>query len=221
MNAALARLTPGERRFVVGVAVVLFVVINLFWVWPHFSDFGDLRSRGQTADVKLGSYQGVMQQADRLRPELAKLEGEGAVVPAEDQSVEFFRTIQAQAMRSGVQFIGNSRTTTRTNQFFLEQVQTITVQATEKQLVDFLYNLGSGGSLIRARSLSVHPDQSRQQLNATITLIASYQKNPKAPGPAAASRAAIAPPAPRTALTNKPVPPGNATSAPPGPPKKK
>ena len=223
MNAALARLTPGERRFVVAVALILFLVINIFWVWPHFSDFSDLRSRAQAADLKLASYQGVIQQVERLKAELSRLEGEGASVPPDDQSVEFFRTVQAQAMKCGVQFIGNSRTTTRTNQFFLEQIQTITVQATEKELVDFLFNLGSGDSLIRARSLAVHPDSSRQQLNATITLIASYQNNPKAPSATAtpAPRVAAAPPVPRAVLTNKPAIPGGAAPALTGSQKKK
>jgi hypothetical protein len=243
MNKALAQLSPGERRFVVAVAVVLFLVVNIFWVWPHFSDFGDLRDRGQAADVKLANYQGVIQKADLLAPELRKMESGGASVPAEDQTTEFFRTVQAQAMRSGVQFIGSSRTTTRTNQFFLELIQTISVQATEKQLVDFLFNLGSGDSLIRARSLSVHPDQPRQQLNATITLIASYQKNPKAasanPTPKAITNAggpevpgpkkvllpgagsAASAPGSKPALTNRPVPPGNTPPTPTGTPKKK
>jgi hypothetical protein len=216
MNAALAKLSPGERRFVVGVALTLFIVINVFWVWPHFSDYSDLRSRGQAAEIKLANYQGVIQKADRLKPELSKMEGEGAAVLPEDQSVQFYNTIQAQAMKSGVQFLNNNRVAPRTNQFFIELVQTITVQATEKQLVDFLYNLGIGGSLIRARSLSVHPDPSRQQLNASITLIASYQKNPRTATAAPAPRTSAPPataapppvPAPAPGSVPKPLPPG-------------
>jgi hypothetical protein len=210
MNKAFAQLSPGERRFVVVVTVIMFVVINVWLVWPHFSDFGDLQSRGQAAEVKLANYRGVIVKADSLRLELSKLEGEGAAVPPADQATEFYRNIAAQALQSGVQVLVNSRTMTRTNQFFLEQIQTITVQATEKQLVDFLYNLGTGNSLIRARSLSVHPDQSRQQLNATITLIASYQKNSKAQAAAApAPRVPAAAPTntgPRATPVNKPLP---------------
>jgi len=64
--------------------------------------------------------------------------------------------------------------------------------------VDFLYNLGAGDSLVRVRNLSIRPDQNRQQLAASITLIASYQKNPKlTPAPAATPAATpkTAPPA--------------------------
>ncbi len=202
MNQFLSRLTHSERRFVVGVALVLFIVLNLFWVWPHFSDWDNLQGRLNSARASLQNYNAGIQQGERLKPELSKLEGEGASVLPEDQATAFFQTINAHAIQSGVILGGNSRTTTRSSQFFMEQVQTIAVQATEKQLVDFLYNLGSGNSLIRARSLSVHPDPSRMQLSASITLVASYQKNPKVnTGTPAAKSAAPAgtPPTPKSA----------------------
>jgi len=50
----------------------------------------------------------------------------------------------------------------------------------EPQLVDFLYKLGNGSSLIRVRDLSLQPDPPRQKLAADIQLVASYQKNPTA-----------------------------------------
>jgi hypothetical protein len=87
-----------------------------------------------------------------------------------------------------------TRVTQRTNnQFFLEQSQTVTTTAKEQELVDFLYNLGSSNSLIRVRDLGLRPDQPRQQLNANIKLVASYQKNlPVRAAPAAAARTAAA-----------------------------
>jgi hypothetical protein len=94
----------------------------------------------------------------------------------------------------------------------MEQIQTLTVQSGEKPLVDFLYSLGSGESLVRVRDLSVRPDQPRQQLAASVTLIASYQKNAKAaPAPATATT-----PKSASAVTPKTVPataPKNATPA--------
>jgi hypothetical protein len=74
----------------------------------------------------------------------------------------------------------NARSQSRTNQFFIEQLQNITVMARDEQLVNFLYNLGSGNSLIRVRDLSLHPEGTRLQLVANIRLAASYQKNPVA-----------------------------------------
>ena len=60
------------------------------------------------------------------------------------------------------------------------QVQNINVLATEEQLIDFLYKLGSGASMIRVRDLELQPDQAHQKLSANIKLVASYQKNPVA-----------------------------------------
>jgi Tfp pilus assembly protein PilO len=74
---------------------------------------------------------------------------------------------------------------TKTNEFFVEQSQNISVTATDEQLVNFLYKLGSGASMIRVRDLELQPDSARTRLNANIQLVASYQKNPSAPARAA------------------------------------
>ena len=180
MKTYLSKLNPSERRFVVGVALVFFLVINIFWVWPHFSDWSDLQRRLSAARSDLTLRETTIQQGERLKPEINKMLSASADVPPEDQAVQFLRTIQTQAAQSGVGVTGNGRLVTRTNQFFIEQIQTITVQSGEKQLVDFLYNLGQGNSLVRVRDLSLRPDQARQQLAASITLIASFQKTSKA-----------------------------------------
>jgi len=57
-------------------------------------------------------------------------------------------------------------------------VVNINVLATESQLIDFLYKIGSGASMIRVRDLELQPDALHQRLNANIRLVASYQKNP-------------------------------------------
>lgn len=179
-----------------------------------FLGLGKLKGRLLGARVKLANYQAMIQQADRIKPELAKMESDGMAVPAEDQSVEFMRTIQAQAGQSGVGITGYGHQTSRTNdQFFTELSQTISGVATEKQLVGFLYDLGSGNSMVRVRSLSVHPDQSRQQLNANVTLVASYQRRaqPQTAAPAVARKsnppaAAPSSPAPSSAAPPRPAP---------------
>src|SRR5208282_4286945 len=87
---------------------------------------------------------------------------------------------------SGIAGVNYSRSTMHTNEFFVEQVQNISVTATDEQLVDFLYKLGSGASMIRVRDLDLQPDGAHTRLNANIQLVASYQKNPAAPSRAAA-----------------------------------
>ena len=179
MKKYLAHLRPMERRLVVGVAVVLVVVLNAVFIWPHFSDWGKLRQRLDDAHRKLKLYQTAVAQIPSLAAQVKAFASEGEFVALEDQSVNFMRTVQSQSAQSGVAIVNTSRQLTRTNDvFFIEQVQNINVLATEEQLVDFLYKLGSGASMIRVRDLELQPDQPRQKLSANIRLVASYQKNP-------------------------------------------
>jgi hypothetical protein len=87
------------------------------------------------------------------------------------------RTIQQQSASTGVSIVNSSRSITHTNDvFFVEQIQNISVSATDSQLVSFLYNLGNDPSMIRVRDLELQPDNPRQRLNASIQLVASYQR---------------------------------------------
>ncbi len=172
-------LRPFEKRVVVGVATGLFAVFNLWFVLPHFSDLGRMKKRMEEAQWTLGVRQTAIAQKPMYEEEIKKLQREGLDVPAEEQALQFQRTISDEEMRVGVNPISTGRILTRTNEFFLEQTQTINVQSGEQPLVDFLFNLGSGNSLIRVRDLVLHPDaQTRQQLAGAIKLVASYQKNP-------------------------------------------
>jgi len=174
-----AQLRPLERRLAVGVLVVLFLVLNYVFVWPYFSDFGTLRQRGDIARQKLKLYQTAIAQAANYAAQVKRLEGQGEFVAPEEQSINFLRTIQSQAAQSRVGIVNTSRQVTHTNDaFFIEQVQNIVVIADDQQLVDFLYKLGSGASMVRVRDLELQPDAARQHLNANIRLVASYQKNP-------------------------------------------
>jgi len=197
MNEFFARLNPTERRFVVGVAVVFFLVINVVWVWPHFGDWSATRGRMEAARAQLRTFQG----GTNLLPELVKLRdkylGMGQAVPEENQALEFARLVQNQTMLFGIVPLNTSVRRENTggttnNPFFIEQTETMTLDTTEKQLVDFLYSLGAtSNSLIRVKGLSVSPDQSHQRLNVRLTLVASYQK--KAPVPAAGQKSAPTP----------------------------
>jgi len=181
MTSYLDRLNlrPFEKRMVVGVAAVLFVIFNAWFVFPHFSDLAQARDRKAEAQKKLDRWQAEADQTPKYKAAILKLAGEGLDVPPEDQQNHFALAIQMQQAQSGVNVTSTSRTSTRTNDdFFLELTETIGAQSGEPQLVDFLYNLGAGTSLIRVRGLGLHTDPPRQQLVANITLVASYQKNP-------------------------------------------
>src|SRR5208283_2614300 len=133
----------------------------------------------------IGKWQVEINQEPVYRKQITQLESEGQSVPAEDQQNQFSRAIQMQQAQSGVNITSTSKQVVRTNQFFLELTEQISVESGEAQLVDFLYNLGSGSSLIRIRDLALHPNPPRQALSGSVKLVASYQKNPpKKAGPA-------------------------------------
>jgi hypothetical protein len=187
MKKYFAHLRPLERRLAVGVVVILILVLNFVFIWPHFSDWSKLKTRLKYAHDTLASYQTTIAQATNYQAQVKSLEGQGEFVAPEDQAINFMRTIQAQAEASGVGKVNYSHSIMHTNDaFFIEQVQNINAVATDQQLVDFLYKLGSGASMIRVRDLELQPDGPRLHLNANIRLVASYQKNPAAPARAAA-----------------------------------
>jgi Tfp pilus assembly protein PilO len=207
MKKYFAQLRPLERRLAVGVLVVVILVLNAWLIWPHLSDWGNLRRRLNDARTKLSLYQTAITQLPGLQAQMKTFESQGEYVPPEDQANNFIRAIQSQAADSGVGISSTSRQTSRTNEFFIEQLQNITVTATDEQLVNFLYKLGSSASMIRVRDLGLQPDNARQRLNANIQLVASYQKRPPAPPPAAPKPATAQPtPAKPAAATRAAAP---------------
>lgn len=190
MKKYFEQLQPMERRLVVGVALVLLLVLNWVYIWPHFSDWSNLRNRLNEAHRKLKLYQAASEQIPALRADVDKFASMGQTIAQEDQAIDLMRTIQSQAAACGFGIQNFSRSMMRTNDaFFIEQVQNITVVAPEKQLVDFLYNLGSSASMIRVRDLELQPDPPHQHLSANIKLVASYQKNSPAASAAKKSTA--------------------------------
>jgi Tfp pilus assembly protein PilO len=181
-----AQLRPLERRLAIGVAVIVIVVLNWWFVWPHFSDWGNLQRRGEGARQKLKLYSTTIAQAGNYETLVKKFESQGEFVAPEDQAINFMRTISTQAATSGVGIPNYSRSMTHTNQFFSEQIQNINVFATDAQLVDFLYKLGNSASIVRVRDLELQPDAARQHLNGNIRLVASYQTTPANLKPATA-----------------------------------
>ena len=178
MKKIFAQLRPMERRLAVGVLVVFILVLNWVFIWPHFSDWSNLHGRLDRARQRLALYQTTILQTSNYEAQVKSFESQGETVATEDMAINFLRTIQSQALASGVGMSSMSRAMTQTNDaFFVQQIQSINVTATDEQLVDFLYKLGSDASMIRVLDLELQPDPPRQRLTANIKLVASYQRN--------------------------------------------
>lgn len=218
-------LRPQERRLVVGILVVIFVVLNVLLVWPQFGAWARARADLEKAQNNLFSYNKKISQAqgtNGFEAQLKRLEGEseGENVVADEQQIQLFRTVQTKVAANKVS-VGNYGQITKsnnpqaTNEFFEEQSIKIDVNTGEKELVDFLLDIGSGGSMIRVRDMTLRPaDQNRYRLQGSITLSANYQKNPVAK-PAVATKPIVAKPA----VTAKPATVAPATRPPATSPK--
>jgi len=189
-------LRPNERRLVIIVAIVVFFILNWIFVWPHFSDWGKIKSRRTQAEDLLRRYRAEADNTLRYQKMMDDLEKAGATVASEEQALKLANTVQNQAALSGVQMNRYDSVrqsgSSKPNQFFEEQSGIMSIVADEKALIDFLYNLGSGGSLIRVRSMTLSPEMpNRYKLQGNLTLVASYAKKapPKVTAPAATTTA--------------------------------
>jgi hypothetical protein len=183
MNGYWNSLRPMEKRLVVGVGTMVVILLNLWFVVPHFSDLPKVQQRKNKAEDLKKKFEEEIARKPIYVQGITNLQG-GPDVPAEDRIYDFQNKIQSEAVSSGVLITGQPKPRSETNTFFISQIQSLTLQAKEKQLVDFLFGLGNGPS-IRVRGLTLHADPSHTMLQAGVTLVASYQKKPSARGAAA------------------------------------
>ncbi len=198
-------LRPQERRMVVLALVVVFIVLNFFFVWPHAGDFTRVNRQIASARKTLGDYEQEIARTTEYQTRLDKLQRLGSAVLPSDQAVQLLYTIQDRARLSDVLITGTrtqpaASTGGPTNQFFDEQSVALDTTTGDKELVAFLLALGAGDSMIRVRDLDLRTDPPLYKLLGKLTLVASYQKKPKlAPPPAVATNVAPARPGPGSA----------------------
>jgi hypothetical protein len=227
--ASKLNLRPQEKRLLAFVAIVVFIVLNIWLVWPHFGDWTLIKARQERAQKTYLMYQREITKTSAYRVRLRELENAGSSVLPEEQSLDLARTIDgyAQSARLNViQSIPRARDSAGgpTNRFFEEQSVTLHATAGNEELINFLVSLTSTNSLIRVKDLSVKlADASGTRLDANMTLIASYQRKAPAKGqpatpanaaPAPAPAAKTAPPTSKTnTRTNRPPTSMTATNA--------
>lgn len=184
-------LKPNEIRIVVGMGFVLFAVLNVMFVWPQFGEVAKTQRQIEQLQNDLVRYKKEIANASTYDSKLKQLEKEGGSVLAEDQALNLIRTVQSLAASSGVipngiTPVNRAGATANPQDFFEEQSVTMgLIDTQEEKLVDFLYNLSTGTSLIRVRDMNLRPDAVNQKLQGSLTLTASYQKKPVAKKPAA------------------------------------
>ncbi|MEO8429019.1 MAG: GspMb/PilO family protein [Verrucomicrobiota bacterium] len=201
-------LQPQERRLVVVVAAILFGLLNLWFVWPHFKDWQQVKDAREQSRRKLGRYTNEVAHVPEYDRRLKVLEKLGSPVIPSEQTLDFYRSVEKVARLKGVRVDQQGQPTPvkdketgNTNSFFEKLSLTIRVTTGESELVDFLYELGEHNSMIRVGDMRVNPAPGANPTNLSghITLVASYQKT-NASKPNVAAKAST-PPAPKLAAS--------------------
>jgi hypothetical protein len=226
-------LKPHERRMVVIVSLVVFVVLNLWLVWPNFGQLGRVQAEMEKTRRQLRQFKLEIDKQSLYQRQLRELQGQGQFIATEEQALRLAQEVNNQAALTGVNIVSSTpgtRSGSKTNAFFDEQTLRISFNSEEQPLVEFIYNLAARESLTRVRSMTLGPDPKRERLQGNIDLVKSFQRKPvsrsSAPAavPAAKPASSAAAQSPATAAPATQPPASGATQAmakvtPPGSPK--
>lgn len=173
-------LRPAERRLVVGSGVILFIVLNVYVIWPHFNDWKELRKEISDAEATIALYQEESARIGEYQSKEAELEITGVKIPSAKMAISLLQTVETKIQRSG---IGRRSTTPSrgsgngNDEFFEEHQITVTYGDTkDEDLLKFLVSLGTGESVIRVRAMTISPERTQMKLRGSITMVASFQK---------------------------------------------
>lgn len=189
-------LRPQERRLVVIVGMVIFVLLNMWFVWPYFDDWGTTKAEIERNRTTLERYNREIGNKARYEARLRELETTGSEMLASE--LELQRIVEIQAAAAGVQLGRRTpvkTSTGRTNQFFQEGGLSVEFSAGGKEIVDFLVGVAAQNAMIRVREMNVRPDQSQTRLGGTLVFVGNFQ--PRAAATNAPSRSVAAAPQPK------------------------
>src|SRR5208283_4828439 len=124
------QLTPQERRIVVAIALVVIVVLNLLFVWPHFGEWASTQKKLDQTYRTIETYNREIaldiDLTNGLKKQLARLERlerqEGSARPV-DSEVQLQTTINRLAKSNEV-FVGHFsplKSNGKPDDFFEEQ----------------------------------------------------------------------------------------------------
>ena len=98
-------LRPGERRLVVIVGIVVFAVLNFWFVFPNFGKDAILQQKIRDAEKNLLRFKSETNQFPTYQKQLTNLLNQGVFVGEEEQSLVFSSDVDRQAREAGVQVL--------------------------------------------------------------------------------------------------------------------
>jgi len=199
-------LSSGERRLVMFVLVVLMCALA-WMVWGMIPDPAATRQKITKADQDLIRFQGEIDNTAEYNRRVDDLTGMGSAVVLKEQGLDMRKIINRLTAVTGVQVSRLGRTTSKTNEFFIEKSIKIDFSSKESDIVKFLWELGGSDSMVRVSDMQIQPDKNRYRLDGWMNLTASYQKDPKTFGtqPTAVAEAKTEPAASKANAKAKPA----------------
>lgn len=210
-------LRPQERRLVVIVALVVFVLLNMWFVWPFFGEWAKVQNDLRKDEKTLERYNAEIAKKSQYERKQKDLEQTGSEML--NSETDFQRIISSQAAGAGV-YVSDLHTGvggsigTKTNQFFQEQSISITFSSGGKEIVDFLVGIAAQNAMIRVREMNLRPDSTQTKLAGNIVFVGNYarpQSNPAA-GSARTRNVAAATQPPKSTNTSTKTPPKTAAT---------
>ena len=212
-------LRPQERRILVVVGLIIFVVLNFLLVTPLFGQLGQSEFALDKSKRTLAKYEAEIAKTPNLERIEKRLKEEGGTVLSEELQLQ--RIVNNQAIAAGVQVSRSDPVLRpqvgRTNQFFEDQGLRIDFTSGGKELVDFLVGMASANSMVHVHDMTLRPVAGGTRLGGNVVFVASYQKK-NAPATGAVGSGAAPRPATKTTnvvagppKTNPPAPKTNAS----------
>jgi len=175
-------LRPQERRLLVIVSLVVFVVLNIWFVWPYFGEWSKTGRAMNRSEMTLKKYKDEIAKKPTYEKKEKELRSIGELLVGE---LDMENIVRRQASTTpGFQIItADSRnrvgaTGVNTNRFFQEQTLTIQFTSGGKELVDFLVGIASQNALIRVREMTVRPDPAQTRLNGNMVFVGNFARKP-------------------------------------------
>jgi hypothetical protein len=213
-------LRPQERRLVVIVGLVLFILVNWWLVWPFFWEWGKVQNDLRKDASTLEKYNSEIARRGQYERKQRDLEQTGSEML--NSETDFQRIVSSQAAGAGV-YVSDLRTGvgagigSKTNQFFQEQSISVQFSSGGKEIVDFLVGIAAQNAMIRVREMNIRPDPTGTKLSGSIVFVGNYARpQTNAPTARAAARAAATAPATKPGAqpaTQPPKSPANTPAA--------
>jgi hypothetical protein len=172
-------LRPQERRLVVIVGLVVFILLNMWFIWPFFGEWGRVQNDLYKSESTLARYNAEIAKRSTYERKQRELEQTGSEML--NNETDFQRIVSSQAASAGV-YLSDLRTgagaslATTTNQFFQEQSIVVQFSSGGKEIVDFLVGIAAQNAMIRVREMNIRPDSTQTKLAGSITFAGNYAR---------------------------------------------